>query len=76
MLEANREIDVTGQTCPVPVLKTKKALATMVAGEVLRVLATDPVASRDLRQFCEQTGHVFLSEEKDEILTFYIRKKA
>ena len=47
-----------------PVLKTKKALATMQSGQVLEVLSTDPASVADLKQFAVQTGHAILSQEK------------
>lgn len=49
-----------------PVLKTKKALATMQSGQVLEVLATDPASVADLKQFAAQTSHTVLSQEKVE----------
>ena len=49
-----------------PVLKTKKALAKMQAGEVLMVLATDPASVADLAQFAAQTGHKILAQEKQQ----------
>ncbi|WP_290145004.1 sulfurtransferase TusA family protein, partial [Turicimonas muris] len=49
-LTVNSEIDTKGTKCPMPMLKTKKALAKMLSGEVLRILATDPHAEIDLKQ--------------------------
>ena len=57
---ANSEIDTKGTKCPIPMLKTKKALAKMSSGDVLRILATDPHAEIDLRQFAQQTMNSFL----------------
>ena len=57
-------IDTRGTKCPMPVLKTKKALAKMQAGDVLLVLATDPASVADLAQFAAQTGHKILAQEK------------
>ena len=57
------EIDTKGTKCPIPMLKTKKALAKMSSGDVLRILATDPHAEIDLRQFAQQTGHEFISSD-------------
>lgn len=59
-----------------PVLKTKKALAKMQAGEVLMVLATDPASVADLAQFAAQTGHKILAQEKlQEEWHHYIQHK-
>lgn len=60
----DERIDTRGTKCPMPVLKTKKALATMQAGDVLLVIATDPASVADLAQFAAQTGHKILAQEK------------
>ena len=64
--QIDARIDTCGTCCPMPVLKTKKALATMQSGQVLEVLATDPASVADLKQFAAQTGHTVLSQEKIE----------
>jgi tRNA 2-thiouridine synthesizing protein A len=61
--ESVQELDATGLTCPMPLLKAKRALNAMAAGECLRILATDPGAPRDFQVFCEQSGHELLSSE-------------
>lgn len=69
------ELDTTGLKCPLPVLKAKKALKTMAAGERLRVTATDPGAMKDFHHFCEVSGDTLVSAEEDDgILTFVIAK--
>ena len=60
----DEQIDTRGTKCPMPVLKAKKALAKMQAGDVLLVLATDPASVADLAQFAAQTGHKILAQEK------------
>lgn len=60
----DEQIDTRGTKCPMPVLKTKKALAKMQVGDVLLVLATDPASVADLAQFAAQTGHKILAQEK------------
>ncbi len=57
------ELCLPGEACPIPVLKTKKALARMNPGELIRVISTDPHSIPDLKQFCTQTGHRFVSGE-------------
>jgi tRNA 2-thiouridine synthesizing protein A len=54
------EIDCAGLLCPLPVLRARKRLMAMAAGEVLRVLATDKMAAIDLPHFCAQSGHELL----------------
>lgn len=69
------ELDCGGLKCPLPVLKAAKALRAAPAGAVLRVLATDPLADLDLRHFCAEAGHDFLSGEiVDGALHAYIRR--
>lgn len=58
-------LDLTGLKCPLPILKTKKALAQMQAGEVITVLATDAGAPDDFAAFCRQTGHILQHSGED-----------
>lgn len=55
------EIDCAGLLCPLPVLRAQKTLRAMTSGQVLRVLATDAMATIDLPHFCAEAGHMFLS---------------
>lgn len=69
-----RILDCSGSLCPEPVVRTRKALSAMTAGEVLEVLATDPLAELDLAVFCDHAGHELVSAEKqDGTLRFRIR---
>ena len=69
-------LDARGLACPLPVLKAKKAIRALAAGDVLEVLATDPGASADFEAFCEVTGHILLDRrEADGVFTFLIRRK-
>ncbi len=61
----DQELDATGLNCPLPILKAKKTLATMNAGEVLYIMATDPGSVKDFESFSKQTGHALL-EQKEE----------
>lgn len=60
------ELDVSGLLCPLPVLKTRKALAGMEPGSVLRVTATDPAAVIDIPHFCNEAGHKLLGQDAEE----------
>lgn len=69
------QLDATGLTCPLPVLRTRKALKDLAPGAVLKVLATDRAALKDMAAFCEATGHSLLeSSETDGTFVFRIRK--
>ncbi len=75
MSRFDREVDATGLNCPLPILRTKKALATMESGQLLQVIATDPGSVPDFEAFCRQTGHELLeSEQRDGRYYFVIHK--
>ena len=70
-------LDAKGLLCPLPVLKARRAMKQVPAGEVLEVLATDPGAVEDFKSFCEVTGHELVaSTEADGVFSFKIRKRA
>lgn len=68
-------LDVTGLACPLPILRTKKALKNVAQGGLLKVVATDPGAVKDMGVFCRQTGNE-LVEWADEggTYTFVIKR--
>ena len=61
-MEAQRELDARGLNCPLPILKAKKALADMLSGEVLKIVATDPGSMRDFQAFARQTGNELVEQ--------------
>ena len=72
----DRELDVKGLNCPLPILRTKKALAEMQSGQLLRVLATDPGAVKDFQAFAKQTGNELLASGVEErVFTFLFKRK-
>lgn len=69
-------LDLKGLKCPMPMLRTKKALATLASGTVVTVLATDVGAPDDFAAFCKHTGHQLLdSSEADGVFTIVIQRK-
>lgn len=75
-MQFDRELDVKGLNCPLPILRTKKALSEMASGQVLRVHATDPGAARDFQAFATQTGNQLLSSsEAGQVFEFYFKRK-
>ncbi|PIT59106.1 sulfurtransferase TusA family protein [Snodgrassella alvi] len=70
-------LDVTGLNCPMPILRAKKALAAMDAGQVLQVLATDKSAPDDFAAFCRQTGHelLHLQNKDDGIMIMWVKHR-
>lgn len=71
-------LDTKGLKCPLPVLKARKALKDVAPGGLLRVLATDPGATKDFAHFCEATGCTLVESAEDAggVLSFLIRKPA
>lgn len=71
----DREFDASGMACPLPVVKTKKMLAGMSSGQVLRVLTTDPGSVHDMSAFASQTGNQLLeSASEGSTFIFYLKK--
>jgi len=76
MTEFDLELDTSGLTCPLPLLKAKKALNGLDSGSRLKVVATDPGSERDFQVFAEQSGHKLLGHDaKDGIYTYLLEKK-
>jgi tRNA 2-thiouridine synthesizing protein A len=75
-MDFDRELDARGLNCPLPILKAKKALTDMAAGQVLRIVATDPGSAKDFEAFSEQTGNRLLSQSTTGgEFTFFLKKK-
>ena len=73
--ETTAILDARGLNCPLPILRTRKALAGLNPGETLKVIATDPGAVKDIDAFCTQTGHALIaSNDEQNTFTFIIRK--
>ena len=71
----NIKLDTKGLNCPLPILRTKKALNDIDVGSVLEVTATDPGAVKDFEAFCSQTKNILLSSyETEGVFIFEIRK--
>lgn len=71
----NKELDVRGMNCPVPILRSKKAISELASGEVLKVVATDPGSVKDMQAFANQTGNpLLLSGEASGVYTYFLRK--
>ncbi len=72
---ADQTLDAKGLNCPLPILKAKKALKGMEAGQVLEILSTDPGSIADFAAFCNQTGNELLSSNTEgDIYTFEIKR--
>ena len=74
-IDYNKELDCTGLSCPLPVLKTKKIMDSMDQGEILKMNSTDPGSKNDVTSWIASTENELLSMEQDgEKLIFFIRK--
>jgi tRNA 2-thiouridine synthesizing protein A len=62
-MEISKEIDTRGLSCPLPILKAKKALAELSSGELLKIVATDAGSVRDFQAFAKQTGNELIEQQ-------------
>ena len=70
-----QRLDASGLSCPLPVLKARKALLAMEPSEMLEVVTTDPMSVVDMPVFCAQAGHRIVREEKrDGSFVFVIER--
>lgn len=70
MAHINKELDARRLLCPMPVIRAQDAIATMQAGERLRVIATDPGVKNDIPAWCRINGHKVetMEDQDDEIV--------
>lgn len=73
---ATQTLDTKGMNCPLPILKTKKAMKGLNAGETLEVLSTDPGSVKDMEAFCKSTGNKLLETNEDGGVYTYVIEKA
>lgn len=75
MTTATQTLDARGLNCPLPILRTKKALNTLRAGDTLEIRASDPGSVKDMQSFCQQTGNELVSSsDTNGEYAFLIRK--
>jgi tRNA 2-thiouridine synthesizing protein A len=73
--KADQVLDARGMSCPMPILKTKKALKDMRPGQVLEIMGTDEGTRNDLPAFTSRSGDEYLGEEqRDGYISFYVKK--
>lgn len=71
----DRTLDAKGLLCPLPVLKARKRLMSMTAGQVLRMEADDPAAPVDVQHFCNEAGHALIKAETGGAAQIYLIRK-
>ena len=75
MSNFDQELDARGLNCPLPILRAKKTLNAMTAGQILKIMATDPGSIKDFEAFAKQTGNELLdSSEVDGEFHFTLKK--
>lgn len=75
-MEWDEEIDAIGLLCPLPVLRLRKRLRGHVSGAVVRLLADDPAAVIDVAHFCNEQGHILISDTDLDLGRAYLVCKA
>ena len=74
-MDAQKILDAKGLACPMPIVKTKKAMKEIESGEVLEVQTTDKGAQSDLAAWAKSGGHELMkTEEEDGVFYFWIKK--
>ena len=74
--QVDQEVDATGLTCPLPILRAKKALAQMQSGQILKVIATDGGSATDFPVFAKLTGNDLIAQDKGgEAFVFYLKRR-
>ncbi|WP_191560409.1 sulfurtransferase TusA family protein [Metabacillus idriensis] len=74
-MNTDKVLDAKGLACPMPIVKTKKAMNELESGQVLEIHVTDKGAKNDLTAWAKSGGHEFLKhEEVDQVLKFWIKK--
>ena len=70
------ELNCSGMNCPLPILKTKKAMDSLESGEVLKMISTDPGSANDMVAWANRTGNAIVgTEEHSGSFIFYVKKK-
>ena len=76
-IKADVQLDAKGLACPMPIVKTKKAMSNLEDGQILEVQATDKGSMADLKAWAESVGHQYIGTvEEDDVLLHYIRKSS
>ncbi|MBI3775591.1 MAG: sulfurtransferase TusA family protein [Gammaproteobacteria bacterium] len=75
MANFDQELDATGLNCPLPILRAKKALATLATGQTLRVVSTDPGSVKDFDAFAKQTGNTLVESKQEAGKYLFLIKK-
>ena len=76
LLEINANVDARGLNCPMPIVRTAKAVKALPSGAIVEVLATDPGSQKDFIAWCRSTGNELVEQSSDgAVYRFVIRRK-
>jgi tRNA 2-thiouridine synthesizing protein A len=74
-MNSDKVLDAKGLACPMPIVRTKKAMTELESGQILEIHATDKGAKKDLAAWAKSGGHELVSDtEEDGVLKFWIKK--
>ena len=74
-MNITKTLDAKGLACPMPIVRTKKAIDTIQSGEILEVLVTDKGALNDFNAWAKAGGHLIVEQsETDGVIRFFIKK--
>ena len=75
MADFDQELDASGLNCPLPILRAKKALSGIEAGQILHIIATDPGSVKDFEAFAKQTGNELVESREEGGKFYFLMKK-
>ena len=75
MADYDEELDASGLSCPLPILRAKKSLANMEVGKILRIIATDPGSVKDFNAFAQQTDNELMGSSEGDGKYYFLMKK-
>lgn len=71
-----QQLDLVGLKCPIPVLKTKKFLATLDSEQQVTITTDDPASEKDLQEFCRKTGNLLIQQfNQDNLIITIIQRR-
>jgi len=71
-----KEIDLTGLYCPLPVIRAREEIDRIAVGDSLRIMADDPAAEEDLKRWATRSGHEVVGSSKNsDVITVVVRRK-
>ncbi|MGO4886288.1 sulfurtransferase TusA family protein [Anaerobacillus sp. MEB173] len=74
-MNSDKILDAKGLACPMPIVRTKKAMGELESGQILEIHATDKGAKNDLAAWAKSGGHELVSDsEENGVLKFWIKK--